>query len=310
MVLVLAPMLQTALLTGSLLAGLPWLRASSTAPPQPGAETAVGSTASTPTDRVVLVSADAPEYRALAIPKSYKSNPDAALHLLVFRDGLCIRDRGLIQTRKTGSGDGPGTLVMEETGVTERATVASDGREAVVASTRYVSRVDVTPGTTSTVGDTVRSTTTLTFVDPKHPDGLWQVTLENGRWVKDLLVLPASAGLAVTTFLPRTGPSDLRILDGTGREILRVPETAGETLRLEASAHGGFLAAEIAFHDGVSPWERGVMVFDVRQGTQWTYGWRYGTPEEPTSWTLQDAGVLSIKAGSGTRRFDPSGRRL
>jgi len=307
MVPVLVPMLRTAVLVGSLLAGLPWLRSGSTAPRESGSQTAASQVATSP-DRIVLLAADSPDYRALAIPKSYKSHPDAAQHLLVFQGGLCVRDRGLVQAHETENGEA-GKLVMQETGVTERAYVAADGRDAVVTRTRYVSRVDLTPGKTSTADDTVKSTTTLTLIDPRHPDGLWQITLENGRWVKDLVVLPVSMGVAVTTFLPRNGPADFRILDGTGRETTQVPESSGEAIRLEA-AGGGYVAAEFAFPEDRSIWECGVMVFDVAHGTQWTYGWRYGGADEPTSWSLQDRGVLAVKLATGMRRFDATGRRL
>src|SRR5512147_944423 len=150
MVGMLLPLVRTALLAGSLLAGLPWIRSSSTAPrdaqPADRPQSASVAVAAAAPSRVVLMGADGPEYQALAIPKSYKSDPDATLRLLVFRDGLCIRDRGLVQAHETRDGGGAGTTIMEETGITERAAVAPDGREAVIASTRYVSRVDLTPG--------------------------------------------------------------------------------------------------------------------------------------------------------------------
>ena len=176
--------------------------------------------------------------------------------------------------------------------------------------TRYVSRVDVTPGETSTVNDTVTGDTTLTLVDSAHPDGRWRVTLENARWVKDVLVLPASMGVVVTTFLPRHGPTDLRILDLTGRELLRVPESAAETVRVEASPEGGHVAADVTFRDNAELPERGVIVFDLAKETQWTYPWRYGSDAEPVSWTLLSQGVLAVKLPDGTRRFDATGRKL
>lgn len=315
MVGMLLALVRTALLAGSLLPGLPWIRSSSTVPPgqspasPSGAAPAAAATAAP--NRVALMGADAPEYTALAIPKSYKSQPDATLRLLVFRDGLCIRDRGLVQAHETRDGGNPGATIMEETGVTERGAVAPDGREAVIATTRYVSRVDLTPGQTSTAGDTVTGATTLTLIDPAHPEGRWRVTLENGRWIKELLVLPASMGVVATTFLPRLGPTDVRILDATGRETIRVPESAAQTMRLETAPRGGYVAAEMAFPEGRAlPWQQGVMVFDIAGATQWTYGWRYGSDDEPMSWSLQDGGVLVLKLASGTRRFDPTGRRL
>jgi hypothetical protein len=136
------------------------------------------------------------------------------------------------------------------------------------------------------------------------------VTLENARWVKDVLVLPASMGVVVTTFLPRHGPTDLRILDLTGRELLHVPESAAETLRVEASPEGGHVAADVTFRDNAELPERGVIVFNLAKETQWTYAWRYGSDAEPVSWTLLSQGVLAVKLPDGTRRFDATGRRL
>ena len=268
-----------------------------------------GATPATP-DGVVLFSAGDPEYRALAIPRSYKTAPGAPTHLVVFRGGLCIRDFGLEDDQTNGPHATAGTAVVEQTGTKERAFVAPDGCAAVVSRTRYVSRVDVTPGETSTANDPVTGDTTLTLVDPTHPDGRWRVTLENARWAKDVLVLPASMGVVVTTFLPRNGPSDTRILDATGRESVRVPESAAETLRIDASPEGGHVAAEVTFRDSDALPERGVIVFDLAHGTQWIYGWRYGSDAEPVSWKLQSRGVLAVKLPGGTRRFDATGRKL
>ena len=122
-------------------------------------------------DRVVLLGAGDDEYRALAIPRSYKTAPQAPMHLLVFRRGLCVRDIGLADTQQSGEHGTPTTAIVEETGKTERAYVAADGQSAVVQRTRYVSRVDVTPGQKSTVNDTVTGDTTLTLIDPEHPNG-------------------------------------------------------------------------------------------------------------------------------------------
>lgn len=308
MILMLTSPIRLTLLAVSLLVGLPWVRSGSAVPP--ATATAPEASAAAAPDRVVLLAADDPEYRALAIPRSYKTAPEAPMHLLAFRGGLCVRDLGLADTQTNGERGTPGTTVVEQKGTTERAFVAPDGRAAVVARTRYVSRVDVTPGQTSTANDTVTGDTTLTLVDPTHPDGRWRVTLENSRWVKEVLVLPAERGVVVTTFLPRRGPTDVRILDATGHESLRVPESAAETLRIEASPEGVQVAAEVTFRDNAQLPERGVIVFDLAHGTQWTYGWRYGSDAEPVSWTLNSQGVLAVKLPGGTRRFDATGHKL
>jgi hypothetical protein len=315
MVGMLTSSIRSALLATALLAGLPWLRSGSAAPGTAGKGTATAPApeapaAAVPPDRVVLLAAGDAEYRALAIPRSYKTAPEAPMHLLVFRGGLCIRDLGLADAEKDGEKSTAGTAVVQQTGSTEHGFVAPDGRAAVVVRTRYDSRVDVTPGQTSTANDTVTGDTTLTLFDPAHPDGRWRLKLENARWAKDVLVLPAEKGVVVTTFLPRNGPTDVRILDESGRESLHVPETSAETLRVEASPEGGHVAAEVTFRDNAKLPERGVMVFDLARGTQWTYAWRYGSDDEPVSWRLQSQGVLAVKLPGGTRRFDSTGRKL
>jgi len=290
---VLTSSLRLTLFGASLLAGIPGAHSGSVAP-----------------DRVVLLSAGDPEYSALVVPRSYTTVPEAPMRLLVFRGGLCVRDLGLADEQKRDQRATAGMAVVEQTGITERAFVATDGRAALFARTRYVSRVDVTPGETSTVNDTVTGDTTLTLIDPEHPDGRWRITLESSRWAKDVLVLPAAMGVVVTTFLPRNGPTDVRVLDATGHESLRVPESAAETLRIEASPEGGHVAAEVKFRDSELLPERGVIVFDLTRGTQWTYVWRYGSEAEPVSWKLQSRGVLAVKLAGGTRRFDATGREL
>jgi hypothetical protein len=300
--------LRRTVLAAALLAGLRWAGPVSAAPAKPAA--AAPEVSAPAPDRVVLVSAGSSEYRALAIPQSYKTGLDAPLHLLVFRAGLCVRDHGLADAAANNGSGVDGSAFVEQKGTTQRAYIASDGRAAVVVGTRYVSRVDVSPGQKSTANDTVTGDTTLTLVDPAHPDGRWRVTLENARWAKDVLVLPAAGGVVVTTFVPRNGPTDVRILDATGHEAVRVPESSAETVRIDASADGGFVAAEVTFRDNAELPERGVIVFDLARGTQWTYGWRYGSDAEPVSWILQNAGVLAVKIPGATRRYDSTGRKL
>ena len=300
---------RAALLSVGLFAGLPWLRSSHTVPAgTEGTPAASAPTAAAPASRLSVVAKDSPEYRALAIPRSFKSEVDAATRLLVFRDGLCVRDRGIVSAHTTSNGGDPRGLVTEETGITERAVVSDDEKTAVVMSTRYVSRVDLNPGLKSTEGDTIQGATTLTMIDPTHPDGRWQVTLEGSRWVKDLVALPRDGGVVVSTFVPRNGPTDVRLLDPTGHERVRVPDSVAETVRIESAPEGGFVAVELAFQDDAK-WERGISVFGASGDTAWTYGWRYGTDAEPSSWTLEPRGVLAVRLASGTRRFDSTGKK-
>lgn len=296
----------TVLLAAALLAGFPWLRHPDRSEPATPPAPAVDSG-----NRVAVLASESPDYRSLRIPDSVKTDPAASVRLVVFRRGVCILDRGLRDARRDSNAGDRGSLVVQESGVTERAAAAPDGRDAVVATTRFVSRVDMTPGVTSTKNDTVTGATTLTLIDPDHPDGRWQLTLEDGRWVKDLIVLPASSGVVLTTFLPRNGPTDLRILDATGREKIRVPETRAEILSVKTSCEAGcFVAAAASFKDLATLPEQGVMVFDVARGTSWTYGWRYGSGDEPESWSIGRAGVLTVKVPGRTRRFDATGRPL
>ena len=302
--------IRSTVLAALLLAGLPWIRSAAAAPKAKATAPAPAAPVAPPPDRVVLLSAADSEYTALAIPRSYKTAPEARMHLLVFRSGLCIRDHGLADAQANDGRQVAGAAMVEQRGTNQRAVVGPDGRAAVVVGTRYVSRVDVSPGQTSTANDTVTGDTTLTLVDPAHPDGRWRVTLENARWAKDVLVLPNAGGVVVTTFLPRNGPTDVRILDASGRESIRVPENSAESGRIEASPDGGFVAAEVTFRDNDALPERGVIVFDLARETQWTYGWRYGSEAEPVSWNLESAGVLAVKVPGATHRFDATGRKL
>ena len=298
--------LASLVLAGAMLAGFPWIRHPASAAPAPAP-----ATPADPGNRVAVLDAASPAYRTLQIPSSVKTDPDASVRLVVFRQGACILDRGLRDARHDSNGGARGSLVVQESGTTERGAAAPDGREAIVATTRFVSRVDMTPGVTSTKNDTVQSATTLTLIDPDHPEGRWQVTLEGGRWVKDMIVLPASSGVVLTTFLPRNGPDDLRILDAGGHEKIRVPETRAEILSVRTSCDAGcFVAAAVAFKDVSSLPEQGVMVFDVARGTSWTYGWRYGGSDEPLSWDLGRGGVLTVTLPGGKRLFDATGTPL
>src|SRR5262249_14413239 len=129
-------------------------------------------------------------------------------------------------------------------------------------------------------------------------------------WVKDVEVLSGSNGVVVTTFLPRAGPADLRLLDALGREKIRIPESRAQIVSVRTDcALGCFVAADVKFHEQLALPERGVMLFDVARGTSWTYGWRYGDEKEPLSWDLESGGILAVKLPAGTARFDSSGQK-
>jgi hypothetical protein len=111
--------------------------------------------------------------------------------------------------------------------------------------------VDVTPGQTSTANDTVTGDTTLTLIDPTHPAAV-ERRARKTRWAKDVLVLPGSAGVALTrASSPERAHrlSDPRSRRGTSRFASRI---RSETLRIVASPEGGHVAAEVAFRDSES----------------------------------------------------------
>jgi hypothetical protein len=116
--------------------------------------------------------------------------------------------------------------------------------------------------------------------------------------------------VVATTFLPRNGPTDVRVFDASGREVARVPDSAGRCLTITASPDGAYSAAEIAFSGSTPQKERGVIVFDLAKGTSWTYGWHYGSDAEPLSWELENRGVLAVRLSRGTRRFNSAGRAI
>src|SRR5262245_2721786 len=135
------PLVRATVLCAAALVGLPWLRSDWVAASDKHAKAAAKATPVTPAEpepapeRVVLLSADDPDYTALAIPRSYKTAPGAKLRLLVFRGGLCVRDHGLADTTAKDGHQIEADSFVEQSGTNQRAFVASDGRVAVVVGT-------------------------------------------------------------------------------------------------------------------------------------------------------------------------------
>ena len=161
-----------------------------------------------PTAWCLLAAGDTEYTRAGHPPLATRRPPRRRCTSSCSAAALCVRDLGLARARRQRAPacDGRrGRSSRRRERSSARSSPTTDAT-AVVVKTRYVSRVDVTPGQTSTANDTVTGDTTLTLIDPAHPDGWWHVVLESARWAKDVLVLPGSAGVALTTFLPETGP--------------------------------------------------------------------------------------------------------
>jgi hypothetical protein len=256
-------------------------------------------------DRVVLVTADEPEYALLAREAQSRTNPGAGSRLLVMKDFACVLDRGVLtETHQDPSGK---TDVIQETGVVENAWVASDGRGALVATLRYRDRVRLAEGTAPLGDDDFVGTTTLTWVEPSFPGGRFEVALEPGRVVRDAVALPLGFGAAVSTQVYDAPVADFRLYDLDGRVTMRVPEEEAATANIVATATGGFVAADLALATQRGLPDRAVRVYDVVRGTWWNYTWSYGSPEEPVSWTLDDAGVLELRFPGALRRYDRGG---
>jgi hypothetical protein len=186
-----------------MLAGLPWLRSAAAAPR--AQRNLLRSRRTVAPDRVVWWRATSDEYQALAIPKTYQSDrrSRAPLADLPRRPVRCAIAGSCANTRRADPGQ-PGAIVMEEQGVTETASVAADGREAVrrldaVRQPRgHHARHDVGGRRHGDQRDYADAR------DPSHPDGrVASSRSKAGGWAGDVIVLlPSSMGLALTDFRP------------------------------------------------------------------------------------------------------------
>lgn len=255
-------------------------------------------------DVVRVLPADSPEYLQLAIPDSVRVAPDAASRLVLFRGGVPVLDRGLaIDVQVVPQPAGSGAAKVEQ-GYVENAEVSLDGRFAVLLATRYKKTI----GFRDEVETEGKSE--LTWFEPAHPKGLWSVTLENGVWVKRVLLLSARHGVAVSTITDLNGPADLRLFGPEGIETMRLRREDGSVVDMRTTSHGVFLAVDLAYPERGGLPDRGVLVLDLLHGTRWTYTWRYGEEHEPMSWNLADTGILEVSTADGLRVFDRNGKPL
>jgi hypothetical protein len=121
-----------------------------------------------------------------------------------------------------------GARVVEQSGRTNARFVAPDGAHGGRRAGRATSARGRDARQTSTANDTVTGDTTLTLVDPRTRTG-GGASRSRMSWAKD--VARASERVRASSrrrSFPRNGPTDVRILDATGRESVRVPESSAE----------------------------------------------------------------------------------
>lgn len=262
-----------------------------------------------PSNGVRLFESNDPDYLSLGIPGDRRIAPQAGSRLVVFRDGAPVLDRGLRVEKWLAEADGASKPPVEE-GAADDAVVAPDGRFAVLASTRF-RRVASPPGRPSEAPGKARGVTELVWIDPAHPEGRWTTPLENGRWIQTIVPLSPVRGVAVSTLADPDDPdADFRIYGPDGKESMRIPETEGVTAEIASASHGGFVAVDLLFPDRIGLPNRGVTVLDLTYGTRWTYTWTYGSDGEPTSWRLDDMGILEVTTPESVRSFDRNGKPI
>ncbi|HEX6852100.1 MAG TPA: hypothetical protein VF139_11935 [Candidatus Polarisedimenticolaceae bacterium] len=256
----------------------------------------------TAVNRVALYAVDDAVYRDLPIPASVRTNPDSGARLVVFRDGVPILDRGLLQQRDAAKTAVPG--MVEERGLVEEVILASDGSAAVVRQTRYHDRRSLRePGESGTLTGNER----LTWIDPDRPGGRWSVDLPAGRFVKEGIVAPLGSGAAVILTDSAGLGGEIRVFGPDGKETARIAPPEGEAVDAAAAADAPVLAVDIAYPARAGTPDRAIVVFDLTHGTRWTYGWSYGSDEEPRSWSIDADGALVVELPAGARRFDRDG---
>lgn len=257
-----------------------------------------------PADGVRILANTDEEYRSLRERTVRRVAPDAPSRLVVFSGGVPVLDRGLRLAKRIAGGGDPASPVEE--GIAEDAVVSPDGRFAVLATTRY--RRAAPSGQELGVP---RGVTDVVWIDPAHPEGLWSVRLEDGRWIRRIVPLSARHGVALSTLVdPDSREGDFRIFGPEGIEELRIPESEAVASDIVVTAEGAFVGIDLLFASRPGLPDRGVAVLDRAYGKRWTYTWSYGAEDEPKSWKLEDSGILEVTTPKNLRRFDRAGKPI
>jgi hypothetical protein len=251
-----------------------------------------------------------PQYAELRVEPGDRTHPEAAERLVVFHGGRAVLDLGLrSEQRLVPASEAQGGVPLEE-GELDSAEFSPDGRSAAILSTRY--RRAAAPQDPLDSREAPRPTgeTTVTFVDARHPEARFSVPIEKGRWVKAVLALAGGHGLALSTTAGLDAPADLEFFGPDGRMSHHVPEAEASVKGLTATENGAFLAVDLAYppHHGLP--DRGVLVLDLLTAKRWTYRWSYGADNEPTSWALDESGILEVRLPGQVARYDRSGALL
>jgi hypothetical protein len=263
---------------------------------------ALAAAAETVLNRVALYSVGDAAYGDLAIPAAVRTHPESRSRLVVFRDGVPVLDRGLLEQRDAAAGATPG--VVEERGLVEEAILAFDGSAALVRQTRYVDRRSLRD---SNAEGTLSGRERLSWIDSDHPGGRWNVDLPAGRFVKEAMVAPLASGAFVILTDAAGLGGELRLFGPEGTETARIAPPEAEAVDAAAAADAPVVAVDVAYPVREGAPDRGILVFDLTQGTRWTYGWSYGSDEEPQSWTIEEDGTLVVQLPGGVKRFNRGG---
>jgi len=267
--------------------------------------------ATRPVSGIRLYQAGEPDSQALGIPAEVRINPEAGARLVIFKNGQLVADRGLEHTVR--SVPRPGSPPWREE-ILEKAEIASDQQFAVIQRFRFRQIADTDKKASESVDPARRFavvdllSTELTWVDANYPDGFWSTVLGEDRWLSTILLLPARRGIAVSTKAGPNGPADLRLFDQVGREVLTLDSTLASVTSLDSTLDGSFFLVDLAYPArGVAP-DRGVRIFDMVRGTNWTYSWSYGGDGEPVSYEMLETGALRLKLPGEVHLYGPDGK--
>jgi hypothetical protein len=250
------------------------------------------------------------DYQALGIPEENRIHPEARNRVVIFKDGSLVADRGLEHTVRTVPR--PGAPPWREE-ILEKVEIASDQQFAVIQRFRF-RQIPEGERRASAVDDPSRRlaevdllSTELTWVDANYPDGFWSTVLGEDRWLSNMLLLPGRRGIAVSTTSGPNGPADLRLFDQVGREVLSLDPKLASVTKLDSTLDGSFFLVDLAYPQrGVAP-DRGVRIFNMLDGTSWTYSWSYGEDGEPISYEMLETGALRLELPGEVHVYGPDG---